>query len=177
MEVRDYNGTGDWSAEAMIHRYNVYSRQHGHAPRALRPREQVEGDIRWIYPVMDEVIVGIKAGDPSCVELGVEFVESGHKQPFGRILHANVARALRRVPLSPHQIQRLRSRILSMLVEGQVPHEYHEYAKLLRRIGLGPTWPDVRQKIDLGNRYGLRYARYFDGHATAEGVNVTHRST
>ena len=170
MEVRDYNGTGAWTAEAVIQRYHVYCRQHGHPPRVLQPREHVEGDVRWIYPVVDAVIDGIVAADPACVELDVEFVESGHKQPFGRILHAKVARSLRRVALSPDQIQRLRTRILILLIEGQVPHEYRDYARLLRRIGLGPTWPDVRQSIDAGNRYVMRYVTYFDGHANVDGT-------
>jgi len=55
-----------------------------------------------------------------------------------------------------------------MRVDGEVPHEYHEYAKLLRRIGLGALWANVRQAIDADNPYVMRYARYFDGCASAE---------
>ena len=49
-----------------------------------------------------------------------------------------------------------------MLVAGQVPHEYHEYAKLLRRIGLGETWAAARSRVDEGNPYVMRYVNYFD---------------
>ena len=56
------------------------------------------------------------------MELGVEFIESAHKQPFGRILHARVARALRQAVLSAKHVSRLRERILAMLVASQVPH-------------------------------------------------------
>jgi hypothetical protein len=32
---------------------------------------------------MDEVIVGIEAGDAACVEIGVEFIEEWARRPFG----------------------------------------------------------------------------------------------
>ena len=111
---------------------------------------------------MEPVIEGIRDGDPACVELGVEFIESTHRQPFGRILHARVARALRQAALNPEHIARLRARILAMLVSGQVPHEYHDYAKLLRRIGLGEGWMAAREQVDESNTYVMRYVQYFE---------------
>ena len=111
---------------------------------------------------MDAVADGIKAGDPACVDLGVEFVESAQKQPFGRILHAKVARALRQSSLTEEHVARLRVRILAMLLAGQVPHEYHEYTKLLRRIGLGDGWADARSQVDETNPYVMRSVNYFD---------------
>jgi hypothetical protein len=173
MELRDYNGPGSWSADAIQERYLAHARTLGvEQPRSLRPSEHVAGDVRWVYPVMDEVIVGIKSGDPACVELGVEFVESGHRQPFGRILHANVARALRRSSLTPHQVERLRRRILGMLVAGDVPHEFHEYARLLRRIGPGDAWLRTRGAVDESNRYVMRYIRYLEGLPAPPGEGV-----
>jgi hypothetical protein len=86
----------------------------------------------------------------------------------GRTLHAKVARALRQTPLRAEQITRLRARILSMLVGGQVPHEYREYAKLLRRIGLGEAWASTRQMVDERNRYVMRYVNYLDRFGTVE---------
>src|SRR5262249_11000119 len=119
------------------------------------------------------VIDGIKAADPACIELGVEFIEFAGKQPFGRILHANTARSLRQTTLTTVQIQRLRRRIISMLLEAQVPHEYHEYARLARHIGLGPE----RRKLtsaDCTNPYVRRWVRYFTEHASenAQGSNA-----
>jgi len=111
---------------------------------------------------MEGVISGIERGDLACIELGVEFVESGHQQPFGRILHSNAARALRRATLSSAQVDRLRRRILAMLVAGQVPHEFKQYAKLLRRLGLGEAWEQAKTQIDRSNPYVMRYARYFE---------------
>ena len=49
-----------------------------------------------------------------------------------------------------------------MLVASQVPREYREYAKLLRRIGLGDGWPDARRRVDEANPYVMRYVNYFD---------------
>ena len=163
MEIVDFNGSDAWSAQAVQQRYLLYSKRYGHRPaRELECREHTEGDVRWVYPIIESVVDGIKASDPACLDLGVEFIESGHKQPFGRILHARVARALRQAPLNEEHVTRLRARILSMLIEGQVPHEYHEYAKLLRRIGLGEAWASTRQRVDEGNPYVMRYVKYFD---------------
>jgi hypothetical protein len=170
VENRDYNGTDAWSVEAVQRRYERYRQQIGQREsRSLAPREHVEGDVRWIFPVMSAVIEGIDAGDGACIELGVEFVESGHKQAFGRILHAQAARALRRASLTIPQVERLRNRILGMLVLGLVPHEYREYAKLVRRIGLGDSWPATRAKIDEGNPYVMKYVRYFERFCRPEG--------
>ena len=162
METIDFNGSDQWSAEAVQQRYLLYSNRYGHRARELTSRAHTEGNVRWLYPIIESVVDGIKASDPACIDLGVEFIESGHKQPFGRILHAKVARALRQAPLNGEHIARLRARILSMLIAGQVPHEYHEYAKLLRRIGLGQAWASTRQRVNERNRYVMRYVNYFD---------------
>jgi hypothetical protein len=114
---------------------------------------------------MFKVIAGIEAGDRACTELGVEFIERAGKQPFGRVLHANAARALRRAALNAPQIDRLRARILGMLVRSVVPREFREYAKLLRRIGVGPDWQKVAIEVDRENPYVMRYVRYFETHA------------
>jgi hypothetical protein len=166
-EIRDYNGTNEWSALAARKRHLEYRARYGsRASRELTCVEHVEGDVRCVYPIVDSVVAGITAGDPACVELGVEFIESGHKQPFGRILHARVGRALRQQSalLNTDHIARLRTRILAMLVAGQVPHEYREYAKLLRRIGRGESWPLARQSVDEANPYVMRYVGYFERH-------------
>ena len=166
MEIRDYNGPGEWSAQAVHQRYLAYCERHGRDPRVVAPQVHVEGDVRWVYPIMFSVVDGIQAGDPACVDLGVEFIESGHSQAFGRTLHATVARVLRQSSLNPEHVTRLRARILGMLVAGQVPREYREYAKLLRRIGLGEAWAAARQSVDRGNPYVMRYVNYFDRHAS-----------
>ena len=106
METRDYNGTGSWSVEAVRKRYLAYAKRLRQKTLLdLTALEVSKGNIRWRYPVLDRVIDGIKAGDPACVELGVEFIEFGGKQPFGRTLHARTARALRQTTLTTAQVQ------------------------------------------------------------------------
>jgi hypothetical protein len=136
MKVIDYNGDGCWSRDAVLERYARYAAGARIAPRCLRPREHSEGDRRWISPVMDKVIAGIEAGDPACIRIGIEFIEEDAKFPFGRILKSNTARALRRASLSDEQRHRIRRRVLGMLRAGKVPHEFREYAKLVKKIGL-----------------------------------------
>src|SRR5258706_6690671 len=141
----DYNGPGEWSVEGVQRRYAEAARSIGQTElRDLTPFEHALPGQRWIYPVIEAVIAGAKQGDAASIEVAIQFVESGHRQAFGRILHANAARALRQAPLNPDQKKRLRKRILAMLVAGDVPHEFHAYVRLLRKIGLDETWPEVR---------------------------------
>lgn len=160
----DYNdGPSEWSAKTTIERYHAIAKRLGQKElRDLTPVEHQEGTRRWIYPVLDKVIDGIKAGDPACIELGIEYVESGHKQAFGWHLHRDTARALRHAALSPAQCHRLRKRILDMLVAGDVPREYQDYAKLLRRIGLGEGWRTARGAVDESKEHVMRFVRYFE---------------
>ena len=162
-EVRDYNGVGEWAAEAVLHRYRVLAKRFRQPTvLELKAREQVQGAIRWVYPVMDEVIRGIKEEDRACIELGVQFIVSGPPQPFGKLLHSNVARALRRAKLAPDQVERLRARILRMLSRSEVPREYSDYAKLLRRIGVGQDWARTRALVDETNPHVMQHVRYFE---------------
>lgn len=162
MEVRDYNGVGDWSLVGIQKRYRDLAKRLRQPAVDLKPREHVKGGVRWIYPLMEEVVLGIKEGDQACVELGVQFIESGPPQPFGKSLHSNTARALRRAALKPEQVVRLRVRILGMLTDSEVPREYSDYAKLVRRIGLGDEWPRVREAVDETNPHVMEHVRYFE---------------
>ena len=169
MEVRDYNGAGEWSLEGIRKRYRDHARAIGLSEDVeLVTLETSDGEVRWVYPVMYTVIERVEKADMACIELAVEFIERGPKQDFGRILHSNAARALRRAPLTAGQKDRLRTTILGMLARGWVPHEFRQYAKLLRRIGLGKEWAKVRGELDVSNRYVMRWVRYFDACAAAE---------
>ncbi len=116
--------------------------------------------MKWVYPVMDRVIEGINAGDGACVVLGIEFIEEDAGFPFGRILKANAARALRRATLTEEQKARVRRRVLRMLREGYVPREYEQYAKLLVRVGVNED--ELRAVGPHLKRGDARVRRFYD---------------
>ncbi len=116
MEIIDFNGSGRWSAQAIQERYVEYARRMKVAPLwDLTPRTSEHGQRRWVYSVMDKVIKGIEAGDKSCTQIGVEFIEEDGSFDCGRILKSNTARALRRTDLTSEQIERIRKRVVEML--------------------------------------------------------------
>jgi hypothetical protein len=163
--VIDYNGEGKWSRQAILQRYVQYAVKAGIRPRDLSPMEAVDHrrGTRWIYPVMDEVIKGIEAGDVACAALGVEFIEEDAKFTFGKILKAGTARALRRANLTPGQQQRVRRRVLGLLADGHVPHEYREYAKLLRKVGFdADDLAAVADRLNRDDPYVVRFYTYFE---------------
>ncbi len=161
----DYNGEGAWSAAEIVRRYHVYSKRFGIAkPLVIQPAQHSEGDRRWVYPVMHEVIIGIETGDLACAQLGIEFIEQDQGFPFGSLIKSSTARSLRRFPnLTREQIDRIRSRIVFMLRRGAVPREYREYARLLRAVGVGPHWSDIEKAVP-ANRYAARAKAYFLQH-------------
>lgn len=162
MEIIDYNGAGRWSLQAIQERYILYARRLKVSPLLnLTPQIHEDGRRRRVYPVMDEVIAGIEQGDKACIEIGVEFIEEDERFPFGKILKSNTARALRRSTLSSVQIERVRKRVVHMLIVEHVPREYREYAKLLRKVGLGDWWLSIEERANRNNPYVMRYYNYF----------------
>jgi hypothetical protein len=159
MVVIDYNGEGPWSREQITERYARHADELGIVRRHdLSPTEHSERGRHWVYPVMQKVIDGIKAGDPACVRLGIEFIEEDGHLPFGRTLKSNAARALRRATLSDEQKERIRRRVFAMLRAGHVPREFGDYAKLVRHIGFDRREvPDV----DSSKPHAVRHRSYF----------------
>lgn len=165
VETIDYNGTGRWSSQAIQERYLAYARSLKVSPLFdLTLRTSKDGQRCWIYPLMNEVIKGIEAGDKACAQIGVDFIEEDEFFPFGMILKVNTARALRRADLTPDQIERVRKRVVAMLIEGNTPREYRQYAKLLRKVGLGDWWPVIEKQAPCLPSYALRHFNYFKQH-------------
>jgi hypothetical protein len=162
MDVTDYNGEGRWSRAEILARYGRYAAEVGIVPRDLSPMELSERGRHWVYPVMEKVIAGIEAKDPACVRLGIEFIEEDAKFPFGKILKSKAARALRRASLSEEQKRRIRRRVFGLLRAGHVPHEYREYAKLVRKIGFDAS--EVPE-VNAANPYAARFQSYFEAAA------------
>jgi len=164
MEVIDYNGTGFWSLEAVTQRYQAYARRYGvTSPHDLSPLVYTENGRRWIYPVMNRVIECIEKGDPACADIGIEFIEESASFPFGMILKSNTARALRRVPLTDEQKERIRRRVVEMLCEGYLPREYRQYAKLAGKIWLVNWLAQVEGGANLHDVWVQHYYDYFKG--------------
>jgi hypothetical protein len=49
-----------------------------------------------------------------------------------------------------------------MMLAGQLPHEWREYKRLLRGIGLGSLWPVLEEGVDRENKSVMRYYEYLD---------------
>ena len=163
--IIDFNGTGRWTGEEILRRYREYARRFRVSPPFdLTPHETTHNGTRWIYPVMEQVIEGIAAGDRACIQLGVEFIQSDDKFPFGKSLKARTARNLRRATLTPDQQELIRARVIGLLVAGHIPHEFREYARLLRKVGIGRWWAGVNDRVDRNNYYVMRFHEYFRCH-------------
>jgi hypothetical protein len=161
----DYNGVGVWSIEGIRKRYKAHADEIGVGAIQLVPRRHKEGERTWVYPLMEQIIERIEESDQAAIEIGIEFIEEDDFFVFGRILKSNTARALRRSSLTEIQQNRIRKRLVAMILSGNVPHEFHEYKRLLRKMGLGPLWPTLDNDVDRENKYVMRYYDYLDRYA------------
>lgn len=100
-----------------------------------------------------------------CVELLVEFIHEDRKMFAGKGYKASAARTLKRAALNYGQEDRIRRRVVKMLLAGNVPYEFREYARLLRRVGLGEWGPVIDREAPVDNPWVARYVRYFRLHA------------
>ena len=159
IEIRDYNGKGRWSRESIERRFESYSKTLGTTINNLEAQIHEENSIRWIYPMVNSVVVGIEKHDPACIELGVELIEDSDSMPFGMILKSNVARALRRVRdhLTEEQQSRIRTRVGDMLIARYMPREFIQYVKLARKIGFSEEISRVRSDADLKDGWVQHY--------------------
>jgi hypothetical protein len=166
----DYNGVGDWSIEGIRKRYEAHADEIGVDSIQLVPLHHKEGERTRVYPLMWQVIERIEVGDKAAIEIGIEFIEKDDFFVFGRLLKSNTARALRRASLTERQQNRIRKRLVAMILSGNVPHEFHEYKKLLRKVGLGSLWPALDNGVDRENKYVMRYYDYLDRYARHTGA-------
>jgi hypothetical protein len=158
--LKDFNGTGSWSVEGVQERYQRYCEILKIAePRVPEALEHRNGEVVWIYSVMESVIEGIEKSDAACVALGVDFIEEDDLFAFGKTLKSNTARALRRAHahLTETQKERIRKRVVTMLISGIIPHEMREYAKLLRTVGVGEYRQKLEENIPRDNPFAMRF--------------------
>jgi hypothetical protein len=154
------DGTGRWTQDAVRQRYLQYCRFFRIPPRPLPSGHDWPSERGLIVTLMDALIEGMKTGDLACAEIGIELMEEDGGLAFGRILKANAARALRRCALTEAQKERVRSRVVSMLCRGFMPHEFRDYARLLRRIGLGSHREILERTVDRSDPWARWYFDY-----------------
>ena len=152
-EIRDYNGQGRWSRESIQRRFDSYAKSFGTTIGRLEARTHQEGQVKWIYPLLDAVVDGIERRDLACIELGIELIEDSDSMPFGMTLKYNAARAIRRSAdlLTGDQRDRIRDRVTEMLIAEYTPREFKQYIKLVRTIGAGSVVSKVEAKANLQN--------------------------
>jgi hypothetical protein len=114
----------------------------------------------WITHLMEALIERMKQGELAAAEIGIELIEEDGGFAFGRILKSNTARALMRCDLTQAQRERIRLRVVWMLRRGFMPGEFRDYARLLRRIGLGPDGEESLREVDLTSPWSTWYVRY-----------------
>lgn len=157
----DLNGAGEWSLDGIRHRYARYAEDLGVSlPRQLEPLRAAQGARQWIYPVLEQVLVGLKEGDPACVAIAVDLVCSDERFTFGKIFKDKAARGLRDAELADEQVGRIRQHAIYQLEKGFVGPEFRTLAQLVRRIGLGELRERVLRVKPVGPRVA-NYVRYF----------------
>jgi hypothetical protein len=152
MEVRDYNGQGKWISDEILKRYSVYCNDLNILESInLLPSIHTDHDVQWIYPVMYKVIQGIEKGDQACKLIGIEFIEEDQKSAFNRHIKVDTLRALRRANLDQKDKDRIRSRLIDLILSSRIPHQYREYAKLLKKVGFGDRLEEIQEKANKDN--------------------------
>lgn len=148
-------------AVAVVSRYREFARQF-RIPVAAVIAEIEAGTPT--HQVLGRVMAAADAGDAACVELLVEFIHEDRKMYAGKGYKASAARTLKRAALNYGQEDRIRRRVVKMLLAGNVPYEFREYAKLLRRVGLGEWGPVIEREAPVENPWVARYVRDFRLH-------------
>jgi len=154
------DGQGRWTQQAVQQRYHRYCHAFSVTPRKLTSIPDYISERGWITHLMEALIEGMKQGDLASAEVGIELIEEDGGFAFGRILKSNTARALLRCDLTEAQRERIRKRVIGMLRRGFMPGEFRDYARLLRRIGLGPQGKESLREVDLTSPWSAWYVRY-----------------
>jgi hypothetical protein len=156
------DGTGPWTHEAIRERYRRACRAHRVQPQPWPDPGRPEA-CGWTARTMDVLAERMRQGDLAAADIGIEFIEEDGSFAFGRTTKGRVARALRHVPLTAAQKDRIRRRVVAMLARGYLPREFREYARLLRRIGPGGFEREIERAAASGDPWIAWYGRYLRG--------------
>ena len=163
--VKDYNGVGVWSEEGIKSRYEQQASRLDTVPAKLSSRRHLEGGYEWVYPLMDTIVTLIDGGDRAALEIGLDMMEEDNFFVFGKVIKSNTARALRRAALSEEQKERVRKRMVAMLIAGYVPQEFKQYRRLLRKVGMGSYWAALDAGVNQSNPYVMKIYGYLKSHS------------
>jgi len=159
--IRDYNTDPRWTPEAVQARYRQICRDlRLPDARRISPRIVDSGPTRWVFPVIDDVLEGVRHGDRACVELAVRYLVDDPRAPFSRSAKPRLARLLRNSDLSEGQKERLRARIVALFELPYPGREFRWYLNLLRRIGIGDHETKLRRYLESPSAFHSSMARY-----------------
>jgi len=165
MQILRLDGIGQWRNSEIVARYRRWCMRLG-----LRPAELVasSGDMAergWANAIIGPIVPLIAAGDEAAAWIGIEMIEEDGGFAFGRLLKARCARELRRTPLNEKQKHHIRRRVVAMLERGFLPHEFRQYSRLARRVGIGPVADRLEVLRGHANPWVGWYVTYLlDGH-------------
>jgi len=143
MQPPNLDGTGQWRNSEIIVRYRRWCMCLNQRPAGISATEGFYGERGWACVVVRQLVALMKTGDLAAAWIAIELIEEDGGFAFGRLLKAECARELRRMPLNEEQKQRIRQRVVTMLALGFVPHEFRQYSRLARHIGLGSAAQDL----------------------------------
>lgn len=113
----DYNNSRTFSFDVVVARYAEFCRRRGvKEPIQFVPRKIGGPDKFYVYPVWNDVINGIRQGDPACVDLGIWCLSVVEPIPFGPCIRGGVVRELIRGELRDDQKGEIRQVVTRLLV-------------------------------------------------------------
>lgn len=83
-----------------------------------------------LYRICD----GVRANDDACIELAIRYIELDYVGSYSGFVKEKLSRALKSIPLSLSQRQRLVNHFEKLMSEKEYFQEFGEYKKLLSKI-------------------------------------------
>lgn len=103
-----------------------------------------EAAVDAVYPPDFEAIYGrLREGNSAALESAIEFLEADPWFFRSGYMKAKLVRLLKRLPLKPDQVERLRAVVVSV-VDGRDRREFRDYCRLARCV----DGPELRQPLE-----------------------------
>lgn len=114
---------------------------------------------QWTSGILDVLIGRMKRGDLAAAEIGIEMMEEDRGLAFGPITKSNIPRALTKCALSNEQMDRIRKRVVQMLLRPFLPKDFRQYAWLARRVGM-QEWAGALEEVEGDDAWVAWYVEY-----------------